>query len=86
MNEPLGQRGDGLIVFHRTLDDLVVNIRNVSDIGHPIALGLEPTIDHIENDQYSRMPHMTEVINRHAADIHAHMAGFDGLKFFFGTT
>ncbi len=38
----------------------------------------QQTKQHVENDHRTGVPYMREIINRGAADIHAHIVGIDG--------
>ena len=72
-----GQGTDGLAVVQRALDDLVVDVGDVAHIGHAQTAGLEPALHHVEGDHGARMAQVAEVVDRHAADVHAGMAGFE---------
>jgi hypothetical protein len=58
-------------------DDLVVDVGDVAHIGHAQAAGLEPALHHIKRHHHARMADVAQVVHRHAADIHAYMAGLD---------
>ncbi|EWS64299.1 hypothetical protein Y695_02459 [Hydrogenophaga sp. T4] len=66
--------------FHSTFDDLVVDVRDVADVGHAVATHLEPALHHIEGHHHPGVPDVAQVVDGHAADIHAHMAGFQWLE------
>ncbi len=68
----IGQRLDGLAVLGGAMDDLVVDVRDVSDEDHLVAAVLQVTAHDIERDLGARMTDVAEVINRIAANIHAH--------------
>ena len=70
----VGQRANADAAFNCALDDLVVNIRDVAHIGHAVPAALEPALHHIESHHHARVPNVAQVINRHAANIHADMA------------
>ena len=67
------QGANGLAVFNRTADDLVVDIGDVAHIGDLQATGFEPALHHVKRHHRPGMAQMAEVINRHPADIHADM-------------
>ena len=69
-DETLGQIGERFTVLIGAIDDLVINIGNIADIGDLIAERFQITIDHIKHHHHSGVPQMTEVVNRHATDIH----------------
>ena len=83
LNETLSQLMKRFTILIRTINNLVVNIRDVSDIGHVITHSLEIAIDHIKNHHHARMTQVTEVIHRHATDIQIHLARLKRLKSFF---
>jgi hypothetical protein len=59
--------------------DLVVDVGDVADIGD-VALALEmpqQPEQHVEHDDRARVADMGEVIDRRAADIHAHIVGIE---------
>ena len=72
-----GELADRDRPFHRTLDDFVVNIGDVAHVAHLHAAGLEPALHHVESHHHPRVPDVAQVVDRHAADIHAHMARDD---------
>ena len=67
-------------------DDFVINIRNITDVFHLIALRPEPAIDHIEYHHHTGVAQVTEVVNGHATDVHAHLPRMNRLQrgFFAG--
>ena len=82
----LGDAADGLVqgqrwkVARRPVVDLVIHVGDVADIGDG-AVAVDPAqqpVEHIEDDDRARISDMGEVIDRRAADIHAHMGGIDG--------
>ena len=64
---------NGFAVFYGTLDDLVVNVGDVANVRDLVATGLEPALDHIKGDIGTSVPHMAQVIDGHAANVHADM-------------
>ena len=59
------------------MNDLVVDIRDVAHIGHLIAAIAQVAAHQVEHHQKARVTEMTVIVDRHAADIHAHPAGLD---------
>ncbi len=62
--------------------DLVVDVRDVADIGDvvfPINVAQQPE-EHIEDDGRPRIADMGIVVNGRAADIEAHVLSVDGLE------
>ena len=62
--------------------DLVIDVRDVADIGDVILaveMAQQP-VEHIEDDERPRIADMGEVIDRRPADIHAHVGGIDRLE------
>ena len=79
-NHFVGQLADGNAALQGSFDDLVINVGDVADIGHAIPAGAQPFLHHIEGNHHARMSDVAQVINRHAANIHAHMVGFQRNK------
>ncbi|CAM5223283.1 hypothetical protein CDEF62S_04092 [Castellaniella defragrans] len=73
-DEEFGQRANRHAALHRAADDLVVDVGDVAHILHLIARSPQPALHDIEAHQHARMAQVAEVIDRHAADIHAHHA------------
>ena len=69
----VGQRANRDAALKRTPDDLVIDVSDIAHIGDAVAALLEPALHHIEGHHHSRMADMAEIVNRHAADIHAHL-------------
>ncbi len=67
------------------VDDLVVDVGIVADIGHLIPAKTQVAVDHVKDDPGPGMADVAEVVDRHAADIHAHLAWYAGNKRFFFT-
>ena len=76
----VGQLPNGDASLDRTTNDLVVDVGDVPNVSHPIARHLQPTLDHIEGHHHARMTDMAEVVNGHAADVHADLPGRQGHK------
>ena len=85
VDHAIRQAADGLAVLHGAADDLVVNIGDVAHIGHGQTRGAQPALHHVKGNHRARMAQVTQVIHGHAADIHAHMAGFERNKRLQGT-
>ncbi len=67
------------------VDDLVVDIGVIADVGHLIPGKLQVAVDHIKHDTGPGMADVAEVIDRNPADIHPHLAGDTGDEQFFFT-
>ena len=76
-DEPRSQRIVGLAALARAIEDLVVDVRDVPDVGHAIAGCAEPAPRDVECDLRPGMADVDMVVDRHAADVHAHMAGLE---------
>jgi len=79
-----GQRADGLAGLCRCLDDLVVHIGEVADIGDMLVavnMAQQPEQD-IEHHHRPCVADMGEVIDRGSADIHPDLLGIDRRKRF----
>src|SRR5690606_14268018 len=77
-----GDLPQALARFHGTTNDFVVDIGDVAHIGDAISHGTQPALPDIEAHQHARVPKMAEVVNRHAADIHADVPRFNGAQRF----
>jgi len=69
----LGQRVDRLLVLGGAHHDLVVDIRDVADIGHARVAALQQPVQNVEHDDGARIADMDIVVDRGAADIEADM-------------
>ena len=65
------------------VDDLVVDVREVADIGDLISAVSKIAIDHVEDDGGPGMADMAEVVDRDPADIHPHLILLEGNKILF---
>ncbi len=78
-------RGDHLVgqcahrdaALERAADDLVVDVGDVAHVGHVEAERAQPAVDDVEGRHHPRVTHVAEVVDRHAADVHAHLAGLE---------
>ena len=77
-DEPARQLTDGLAVFDRATDDLVVDVRDVAHVGDIQPTGEQPAAHHVENDHHAAVPKVAIVVHCDAADIHADCAGPKG--------
>ena len=85
LNHFISERTDGDVALKRPLDDLVVNVGDVAHVGHTQAVDFQPALNHIKCHRHAGVTDVAQVINRHAADIHADMAGLNWGKLFQGT-
>ena len=69
IDEKLSHLTNPAIRFDRALDDFVVNISDIADIGHLIALAAQPALNDIKTDQHAGMAQMAPVVHRHSTDI-----------------
>ena len=74
-NHLVGERAYGDAALQGAPDDLVVNVGDVAHIGDLVVAGLEPTLHHVKRHHHAGVADMAEVVNRHAANVHAHMTG-----------
>ena len=86
IDKTLRQGGNRLTILNRTIDDLVVNIGDITDVNDLITTGSQPAHHHIKHNHHPGMANMTKVIDRHSTDIHLHLARLDGFKGLFRTT
>ena len=85
LREAAGERLHALAVLVRALDDVVVDVRDVADEGHLVAAILEIAAHDVERRLRPRMAHVAEVVDRIAAQVHAHHAGLERFEFFLAT-
>ena len=76
---------DADAALQRAPDDLVLDVGDVADIGHLVAQLQQPAVDHVERHHHARMAHVAQVVDGHAADVHAHLSRLDGLEDFDAT-
>ena len=86
VNHALRQRADGFAVFDCPANDLVFDIGDIADKSDPKTTDTQPALNQIKGHARPRMPDVAQVINRHAANVHADMAGLQGNKLFNHTT
>ena len=75
----IGQLLDRFTALIGAIDNLVVDIGNVAHILDLIALRHQPAVHHIEHHHDAGMAQVTEVVDRHAAHVHAHLPRVDWL-------
>lgn len=80
----LDQRLERLAVLVGPADDLVVDVGDVTHIGHVIAALAQPAGDDVEGNHHPGVTDMAEVIDGHAAHVHAHAITFQRLERFLG--
>ena len=85
-NETRRQGIHRFLVLSRALDDLVVDIRNVADVGHLIAGRAQPARHHVEHHHHTGVTEVAVVVDGHAADVHAYLPGHQRLEFLFFAT
>ena len=74
-----------LAVFAGAPDDLVVDIGDVADVGDLVTQVTQIAGHDIEHHHDPGVSQMTVVIDRHAADVHAHLALLEGDEGFLFT-
>ena len=79
-DKAIGQLTDRFAVFLGAPDDLVVDIGDVAHVGQIKTACAQPALNHVKNDQHTSVAKVAVVIDGHAADVHANLAGFDGDK------
>ena len=82
---PFYDLGPGLALPVRTLDDLIIDIRKISDELDPVFFVPQIPPDHVEGDSRACMAEMAAVVDSHAADIHTDPAAAKRLKKLFLT-
>ena len=76
-DEASGQLADALAIFGGAFDDLVVNISDIAHISHLHAAFTQPSCDNVKDHHDPRVADMAEVIDGHAAHVHAHLTRND---------
>ena len=71
IDHAVGQLAYGFAVFHRAADDLVFDVGDVAHVGHAQPAGAQPALHDVERHHRARMAQMAEVVDGHAAYIHA---------------
>ena len=80
MDKALGE-GERLLAIRRgALDDLVVDVGVVSDVGDLVAAVAEVARDDVKGHEHARMADVREVVDGHAADVEPDLARGDGFK------
>jgi hypothetical protein len=74
---------DALLVG--ALDDLVVDVGEVTHVLHVEPGVFEIAVNDVERDVAARVPDVAIIVNRHAAHVHADFAGVDRFEFFLLT-
>ena len=83
VRELLGNLSGGAALFVGTVDDFVVDVGEVLGKRDLIALEHEVAANHVERQERARVADVDLVVDRGAADVHADLALFDGLKLLF---
>ncbi len=76
-----GEPADRHAALDRAADDLVVDVGDVAHVGDAKAARLQPAGDDVEGHQEARVADVAVVVDRHAADVHPHVAGLDRTEF-----
>ncbi len=72
------RRGDALLL--RADDDLVVDVRDVADVGHLVAEKAQRAHDDVGREGRPRVPDVAHVVHRRPAAVDADLAGLQGLE------
>jgi hypothetical protein len=64
----------------RALNDLVVDVRDVADVGHLQPARAQVTLHQIEHGEHARVADMNVVVNCDPADVHPHFTGIQRLE------
>ena len=71
-----------LIVLIGAIDNLVINISNITHVGHFVTFGAQVTHYDIKGNISARMTNVTVIVNRDPTYIQLHLTWGDGLKDF----
>jgi len=83
-DEARGQLADRLATLGGAADDLVVDVRDVPHISDAVAACAQPAAHYVEHHQHARVAEMAVVVDGHAADVHARLAGALGDEVLLG--
>ena len=85
LDELFRKRLAGNAAFISTGNNLIVNVRVVTNVSHIIIAVLQVAVNDIENDIGPGVTDMTVIVDRHPTDIHPHLIRYKGLELFFFT-
>ncbi|MCY1209951.1 hypothetical protein D9M72_216200 [compost metagenome] len=80
----LHQRLERFSVLIGATNDLVIDVGDVAHVGKVVATMTQPARHHVEGHHHAGMADVAEVIDRHAADIHAHLVADQRPQRFLG--
>src|SRR3546814_14379179 len=69
-----------LAALHSAANDFVVDMGDIAHILDLVAAATQPALHYVEADQHARMPQLAKIVDRHAASVHADLAGFYGFQ------
>ena len=75
---PLGQDRPDLPLLRRPVDDLVVDVGEVPDVGDPETPVVQISADHVEDHEGAGVAQVDEVIDCRATDVHPDLCGCFG--------
>ena len=75
--ETPGKRLDAFGIFRGAFNDVVVDVSDIAHISNCITARAQITCHEVEYNQHARVAYMAIVVHRHAANVHAYLAGFD---------
>src|SRR3546814_3801013 len=64
-----------LAALHSAANDFVVDIGDIAHILDLVAAATQPALHYVEADQHARMAQIAKIVDRHAAYVHADLAG-----------
>ncbi|KAF4530411.1 hypothetical protein B566_EDAN018552 [Ephemera danica] len=70
----VGERANRHAALQRAANDLVIDVGDVANVGDLIARHQQPPVQKIKGHHHAGMAHMAQVVDRHAAHIHADVA------------
>ena len=66
--------------FCRLPKDLVINIRDITDVGHLKTAALKPTNQGIESNRRTQMPNVGRTLNSCTTQVNSHMSGYHWIQ------
>ena len=76
----LGDCRPVLTALNRTIDDLVIDVGDIDHEPHLMPACHEPACHGVKHDGPHQVPHVAIVVDRRATDVHADLAGLQGIQ------
>ena len=83
LDKAFGKCGELFLIFSGAMNNFVVYVGHIPHIGQMVTGMPKITGNGIENHHHPGVTDMAIIVDSHAADIHLHLARYDGLKNLF---